>query len=428
MMNKLLSITVVIILFAFLITGCNNTNSADEQIYTEVTDLQLVLLNHVSYKKDLETLEGKSIEGLDSLIDDKYKYNISGGETLVNELSGYTLIDYDYGDPTGFNAAAYTKGNNLVLVYVGTSDFKDKIEDVKSAFFDVSVQDGQAKQFAKDNVNSYKDYNLYITGYSMGGRLCYLGTEEVIDNDLGNNLKKVRTFNGLGIKEALDTTDSHLSNMHNLQVKFANKTYDYIVENDFVSDGDSESSWMHRLKYNHVGTEFKIPCTNEIDTGDMKQHDLYSIIDYLLHNPEPGTASDSQTEVSKEESIEPSTVAAPADQSTQPEASVDYLIGDWSTSDGVILSFYDDGFFEMEWGYFPTEEGEWDAEALSEDTYYLDMDGSLILSLMSLAYGSADSDYHFEILKNGDNSFYLVQVYGDYTAQTSPCKLTFTRN
>ena len=37
----------------------------------------------------------------------------------------------------------------------------------------------------------------------------------------------------------------------------------------------------------HIGTEFKVPCTNKIDTGPMKQHDLYSIIDYLLNNPAP---------------------------------------------------------------------------------------------------------------------------------------------
>ena len=106
---------------------------------------------------------------------------------------------------------------------------------------------------------------------------------------------------------------------------------------------------------------------------------------------------------------------------------ISFLIGDWSTSDGVLLSFYDDGYFEMEWGYFPAEEGEWYAEAISDDTYYIEMDGSLILSLMSMVYGSADSDYHFEILKNNENSFYLVQVYGNYTAETSPCKLGFTR-
>ncbi len=113
---------------------------------------------------------------------------------------------------------------------------------------------------------------------------------------------------------------------------------------------------------------------------------------------------------------------------TQPKADVDFLIGDWSTSDDVYLSFYDDGVFVMDWGYFPEEEGNWSAEAISNDTIKIDMDGSSILSMMSMLYGNSLSDYHFEVLKCNDDNFYLVQVYGDYTARTSPCKLGFTRD
>ena len=105
----------------------------------------------------------------------------------------------------------------------------------------------------------------------------------------------------------------------------------------------------------------------------------------------------------------------------------DFLIGDWSTSDGVGLSFYEDGVFVMDWGFFP-EEGDWYAEQLSENAYLIEMDGSGILSLMTMVYGGVDTDYHFEVLKRNDDSFYLVQVYGDYTAESSPCKLGFTRD
>ncbi len=105
-----------------------------------------------------------------------------------------------------------------------------------------------------------------------------------------------------------------------------------------------------------------------------------------------------------------------------------FLIGDWSTSDGVELSFYDDGTFELAWSFFPSEEGRWATEAVSDDTFYMEMDGSSILYVMSLIYGASDPDYHFEVLKCNRDNFYLVQVYGDYTAKTSPCKLGFTRN
>ncbi len=107
--------------------------------------------------------------------------------------------------------------------------------------------------------------------------------------------------------------------------------------------------------------------------------------------------------------------------------SADFLIGDWNTSDGVSLSFYDDGYFDMQWSFFPAEEGMWYAETITQDTMYIEMDGSIILSLMSLMYGAASSDYHFEILKCNNDNFYLVQVYDTYTAKSSPCKLGFTR-
>lgn len=105
----------------------------------------------------------------------------------------------------------------------------------------------------------------------------------------------------------------------------------------------------------------------------------------------------------------------------------EFLIGDWSTSDGVYLCFYDNETFSLEWGYFPEEEGRWSAGNVSGNSFNIFMDGSSILSLMSLMYGTTMSDYHFEILKCNNDNFYLVQVYNNYTAEDSPCKLAFTR-
>ena len=105
----------------------------------------------------------------------------------------------------------------------------------------------------------------------------------------------------------------------------------------------------------------------------------------------------------------------------------EFLIGDWCTSDGVYLCFYDDETFSLEWGYFPEEEGRWSTGTVSGRSFNIFMDGSSILSLMSLMYGATMSDYHFEILKCNNDNFYLVQVYDNYTAEDSPCKLPFTR-
>ena len=106
---------------------------------------------------------------------------------------------------------------------------------------------------------------------------------------------------------------------------------------------------------------------------------------------------------------------------------VDYLIGDWTTSDGTILSFSNDGMFVFNWGILGVEEGDWYAESTSDDSFVIEMDGSSILSMMSMLYGTTDSNYHFEVLRCNDDNFYLVQVYGSYTPYSSPCKLGFTR-
>jgi len=431
MRKRITSLMLAVLLFAVLLAGCGmdlgGTKSADKRNLGEVTDLQLVLLNCILFKDSLTELEGKMIEGHDELIDSKYKENISGGDQLVDELKGYKLVDYDYGDITGFKAAAFTKENNLVIVYCGTDHPTDFVDDVFAALFDFSAMDGQAKAFVKDNVRNHRDYDLYITGYSMGGRLCYLGTEDAIDSGLGDHLKKVRTFNGLGVKEALDLTDSNLSNIHNLQVKFADKTIDYIVKGDVVSDDDSPDILKDAIGYLHIGTEFRVPCTNEIDTSIMKQHDLYSIVDYLSNHLPPTEKPFNVSQPVKETEKPKETVPA-ATEPPEPELlDEDFLIGSWSTPDGVSLTFYSDATYEMAWGPFP-EKGHWYAEPLSDDALYMEMDGSRILSLMSMVYGASMSNYHFEILKNGPDKFYLVQVYGDYTAQSSPCKLGFTRN
>ncbi|MBQ3330122.1 MAG: hypothetical protein IJG87_02975 [Ruminococcus sp.] len=104
-----------------------------------------------------------------------------------------------------------------------------------------------------------------------------------------------------------------------------------------------------------------------------------------------------------------------------------FLIADWVASDNSTLSFYDDGTFTFDWG-FMMEDGDWAVEKKTDDTFYLDIDSNGLLSLMSLAYGVMDSEYHFEILKCNDDNIYLVQVLSGETAKTSRCKLGFTRD
>ena len=125
-----------------------------------------------------------------------------------------------------------------------------------------------------------------------------------------------------------------------------------------------------------------------------------------------------------------------SDEETSPEpeeqpadnALTDFdLIGTWRTTDGVDLTFKEDGTYEMDWGFGVPESGDYSTGDISGSSFPITMEGSSILSMMQLAYGGAHSNYHFEVLVSNDDEIYLVQVYDNYTAETSPCKLYFSR-
>ncbi|MBQ9041675.1 MAG: lipase family protein [Eggerthellaceae bacterium] len=104
-----------------------------------------------------------------------------------------------------------------------------------------------------------------------------------------------------------------------------------------------------------------------------------------------------------------------------------FLVGDWATSSGdATFSFYENGTCVSDFGLWP-EEGTWKTEDTGSAAFPIEIDGSSVLWLMQLAYGGVDEGYHFEVLKCNDDNFYLVQVYGDYTAWSSNCKLPLTR-
>ena len=55
--------------------------------------------------------------------------------------------------------------------------------------------------------------------------MAYLGAEAIVDAGHKNRLLRVCTFNGLGVIEIINISDSKLSNIHRLEEKMG----DYIV-------------------------------------------------------------------------------------------------------------------------------------------------------------------------------------------------------
>ncbi len=298
--EKLKQYVCVLLLFAVIISfsACDDNSSSNNIRRSddiEITDLQMALLCDVVFRDELDTYlangQELSAEKDRSLIRDDY-LNDMVDRNLSAELSGFTVVDFDHGNITGFRAAAFKKSKNIVIAYCGTEDIADVLTDIGSGLIDFSSQDGQAKQFAEDNANRYPDCNIYIAGYSLGGRLAYLGTEAIIDRGYENRLMRVCTFNGLGVTEMINTSDSKLSNVHRLEEKMEDYIVNYIVKGDDVSDG-----WVKQrlvfLNLSHIGKRVFYDCTTPEDFNlgyveiagvrllNLTKHDLYTFIDAL---------------------------------------------------------------------------------------------------------------------------------------------------
>ena len=249
-------------------TGSNKSQSDD----TEISDLQMVLLCDVVSRDELDTYlaNGKElpVDEAHSPIRDDYLVNMYD-RNLPSELSGFTVVDFVRVGSAGFRGAVFKKNNTIVVVYCGTEDLDiaDYIADFESAVFHESSQDEYAKRFAEDNVKKYPACNIYVAGYSLGGRLAYLGTAALIDGGYKNRLIRVCTFNGLGVAEENDSMKDHITN--------------HMVKGDDVSDG-----WIKdRFSLIHIGKEIYYDCTTPFDLGggvlNLTKHDLYSFIDAL---------------------------------------------------------------------------------------------------------------------------------------------------
>ena len=365
---------------------------------------------------------------------------------LINPVAsmGYKHI-------TGSNG----KGKNIFAIVVrGTSNNE---KDIPTDIFDggITMFDSsrgniayEFKEFIKNNVkrsvNDLKkeDNYFFLTGHSLGGAVINaLSVDETIMSLSGNNKGHIYTYTFESPHTCINLWWEHVeerSNAFNFKDQDDGVTYlpPWIGSTTYGKDvmfsvNTLNNKLFKKLFPNAKGGNVYEATTVENHGDVFGHHDLALGLVYVIQNGlkdgwwkelyfENGHFTMWKDVFKQEEPTTKKFEEATADS--------DLLIGDWSTSDGVYLSFYDDGSFCMEWGYFPEEIGYWKTEPLTDKTLFIELDGSSVLSVMSLIYGTTLSDYHFEVLKCNDDNFYLVQVYDDKTAITSPCKLGFTRD
>ena len=121
---------------------------------------------------------------------DRYDYALLSGwayyRTPINQFENGTLgwtevARFPGGDipddpATGFSAAAYKKGNEIVIAFAGTNELiKDfSIANVPAGLGLFSPQVAQAMTFALDVMLDNPGASISFTGHSLGSGLAYL--------------------------------------------------------------------------------------------------------------------------------------------------------------------------------------------------------------------------------------------------------------
>ena len=207
------------------------------------------------------------------------EYNFVGTRNspaaFVQELKGWSVLDTWYA--IGLQAAAYKKDDNIIIAYRGSEDLGEWSS--KEFYFDWLIADGlgwitgfnaqtpAAKSFTSKVMKANRNYNIYITGHSLGGNLAYNAASKAIDYN-NKAVVKVATFNGLGFLSGLIPTGAFEIVDEWRLLHQSNKVINYKIDNDPV---------------------YKIPSTVhygsvrqfDMSTGAPAPHSLYSFYKQL---------------------------------------------------------------------------------------------------------------------------------------------------
>jgi len=147
-----------------------------------------------SQLKGSEEEEGERYYFLDyaSIAPGDFDEGISSKWVIVDYENRYVLMDR-------FSATTYKCQDNIVISYRGTNETLEWIDNVVCyGMFNYHTEEAYARAYAQKIAERYPEYNIYITGHSLGGYLAQIGTAQLLENtDI--TPKRVAYFNGIGI-------------------------------------------------------------------------------------------------------------------------------------------------------------------------------------------------------------------------------------
>ena len=163
----------------------------------DVGDRDLLMASALSYESK-DALNAKKIEK-----DNSNTYGYGSCEEL---LEHWDLVAYSDEVTVDLNmqfcAITLKNKNNIIIAYRGTDQMFGEMvlgNGVGYGILNRHPEESMARKYARRMAEAYPDCNIYITGHSLGGYLAFIGTLELIDEGHSKSLKKVRTFNGIGL-------------------------------------------------------------------------------------------------------------------------------------------------------------------------------------------------------------------------------------
>lgn len=353
-------------------------------------------------------------------------------------------------------ADAYAESNSDFFEY------EDRIYDDSYHFYN-KIQKGIEDKFLNTHpfLKTGK-LKVVITGHSLGGSgvnlvaaafdKCLEGSEAWWSDLTTKDDIFCYTFGGIGCVD-LDygegTNSSSLPLIGNID---PDKIYDYSIINGYENIHNVYSYYdsygprgnlpltvknrnaTYYNKFGHVelfgNNDYWSRTYNDDVAFETTQHSMATYIDALNDHETSGlsTCNDEKQPEEIVEPEEPEEVEESEEDNYINDDSKGMIIGKWKTNDGAVIEFCDDGSFSFDWGFGVEETGEYSlGDSTGENSFEIDLQGTSIIYLMKNIYGSALDDYHFEILIKDENNISLVQVYGDYTAESSKCRLNLSR-
>ena len=212
MKKKILYVLLALIVGLLLFTS--SVKAADN----EVSDREMAIASALSYvplqknrtmAQSYDMADVKIVSKVVNFVNSKFNLH---DYATIHELDEWIVDDYNGGlkviTQNGLTVFRLKKGNDIMIVIRGSNSPTDAFEDIKYGVKNYTTQEKYLNKYINQTISLYanknENYNIYVTGHSLGGYLAQIAgatiEDAIISKGYSNlKLKKVVDFNGIGI-------------------------------------------------------------------------------------------------------------------------------------------------------------------------------------------------------------------------------------